>query len=50
MRALTHVEPPLDVHAGLHETIDLVEQRIRVEDDAVADRAAHPGCRIPLGI
>jgi len=43
MRPLAHVESPLDVDSGLHEAVDLVEQRVGIEHDAVADRAAHAG-------
>ena len=34
VRALAHVEPALDVHALLHEPVDLVEERVGVEHDA----------------
>jgi hypothetical protein len=40
VRAVADVEPPLDVHAVPHELVDLGEERVRIEDDAVADRAA----------
>ena len=41
VRAIAHVEPSLDVDAVRHELVDLGEQRVRIEHDAVADRAAH---------
>ena len=47
VRALAHVQPALDVHPRLHETVDLVEQRVRIEHDAVADRAAHAWMKNP---
>ena len=43
MRAVAHVEAPLDVDAVAHELVDLGEQRLGIEHDAVADRAAHAG-------
>ena len=47
MRALAHVQPALDVDARLDESVDLVEQRVGIEHDAVADRAAHAGMQDP---
>ena len=41
MRAVAHVESPLDVDAVADELVDLGEQRLGIEHDAVADRAAH---------
>ena len=41
VRAVAHVEPALDVDAVVDEPVDLGEQRVRIEHDAVADRAAH---------
>src|SRR6185503_15515536 len=41
MSAVAHVEAALDVDAILDEAIDLGEQRVRIEHDAVAYRAAH---------
>ena len=41
VRAIADVEAPLDVHAVAHELVDLGEQRLGVEHDAVADRAPH---------
>src|SRR5207247_1177471 len=43
MRALAHVQASLDVDAVFHEAVDLVEQRVGIEHDAVPDRAAHAG-------
>ena len=43
MRPVAHVEAPLDVDAIAHELIDLGEQRLGIEHDAVSDRAAHAG-------
>jgi hypothetical protein len=47
VRALAHVQPPLDVDAVAHQLVDLVEQRVRVEHDAVADGAPHAGVQDP---
>ena len=47
VRALAHVEPPLDVDARLDEPVDLGEQRVGIEHDAVADRAAHARMQDP---
>jgi adenylosuccinate synthase len=33
----------IDVDTGLHQPVDLVEQSVRIEHHAVADRAAHAG-------
>ncbi len=41
MRAVAHVESPFDVDAVGDELVDLGEQRLGIEHDAVADRAAH---------
>src|SRR5206468_3323981 len=41
--AIAHVQPALDVDAITHETVDLREERIRVEHDTVPDRAPDPG-------
>src|SRR5437867_10279786 len=43
MGALADVEASLDVDTVFHETVDLVEQRIGIEHDTVADRAANAG-------
>ena len=41
MRTVADVEAPLDVDAVAHQLVDLGEQRLGIEHDAVADRAAH---------
>src|SRR5688500_11127247 len=41
MRAVAYIEPSRHVHAVGDQLLDLVEQRIRIEHDTVADRAAH---------
>ena len=41
VRAIADVETSFDIHALLHETVDLLEELIGVEHDAVANRAAH---------
>ena len=41
MRAVAHVESPFDVDPVRDELVDLGEQLLRVEHDAVSDRAAH---------
>ena len=43
VRAIAHIEAACDVDAVLDELVDLGEERVGVEDDAVADRAAHAG-------
>ncbi len=43
MRAVAHVESALDIHAVGDEFVDLGEQRLGIEHDAVPDRAAHAG-------
>ncbi len=43
MRPLAHVEPSLHVHAVAHELLDLLEELVGIEHDAVADGAAHAG-------
>src|SRR5262245_11729346 len=41
--AVADVQAALDVHAVFHQAVDLGEKRVRIEHDAVADRAAHAG-------
>ena len=41
MRAVAHVEPALHVDAIGDQLVDLGEQRLGIEHDAVSDRAAH---------
>ena len=36
-------QPPGDVHAQRHQLIDLLEQRVRIDDDPVADDADDAG-------
>ena len=47
MRALAHVQPAFDVDAVGDELVDLGEQRLGVEHDPVADRAADAGMQNP---
>src|SRR5690606_38802511 len=37
--AVAHIEAPLHVDSVAHELVNLVEQRVRIENDTVADRA-----------
>src|SRR5690348_1605668 len=41
MRAIAHIQSTLDVDPILHQAIDLGEEGIGVEHDAVADGAPH---------
>ncbi len=43
MRPVRHVESPFDVDPVLHQLIDLGEERLGVEHDAVADGTADAG-------
>ena len=47
MRPVADVQPALDVHAVLHEAVDLVEQRVRIEDDSIPDGAANTRVQDP---
>ena len=43
VRAVADVQAALDVDAVLDQPVDLGEERVRIEHDAVAERAAHAG-------
>jgi hypothetical protein len=41
MRTVAHIQAALDIHAVADETVDLREERIRIENHPIADRAAN---------
>ena len=41
VRPIADIQAPLDIDPALHQPLDLGEQRLGIEDHAVADRAAH---------
>ncbi len=47
VRAVAHIQPALHIHAVGDQLVDLGEQRVGIEHDAVADRAPHTGVHDP---
>ena len=43
VRLLADQQPAVDVDAQPRQLVDLLEQRLRIDDDAVADDAGHAG-------
>src|SRR4051812_25050083 len=49
MRAIAHIEPAFNVDAIRNQLVDLSEQSLDIEDDAVADGAANAGMEDAAG-